>query len=289
MSGDRKNNDIFNNAGGTPGERAKMTGMPVRNTMKDDFGLDIPTELVPLPSCGKVYPEHHPLFNQEAVEIRPMTAREEDILTSRALIKKGTVITELIKSCLIDKSINPDDLVTGDRNAIMTSLRITGYGNDYNIEVDCPACGERSKQLFDLTALPLKRLTCEPVNSGQNVFEYTLPYTKKVVKFKFLDGHDETQINKLQERSKKSGNKNGNMVTLRYRHQILAVDHITDKTKIQMFIRNMPAKDSRALRAHVDAIEPGIDMKGWIECPMCGEHSEVRMPLGASFFWPDAE
>ena len=106
MSGDRKNNDIFNSAGGNAGERAKMTGMPVRNTMKDDFGLEIPTELVPLPSCGKVYPDHHPLHGQEAVEIRPMTAREEDILTSRALIKKGTVITELIRSCLINKSIN---------------------------------------------------------------------------------------------------------------------------------------------------------------------------------------
>ncbi len=286
MSGDKRKNDIFS---GAPGERAKMTGMPVRNTMKDDFGLDIPTELVPLPSGGKVYPEGSPLHMQTTVEIRPMTAREEDILTSRALIKKGTVITELIRSCLVNKAIDPHTLVAGDRNAIMTSLRITGYGSDYSAEVQCPECKEQSSQHFDLTKLPLKQLEEDPDTLGVNLFSFELPYTKKVVKYKFLDGADEAEINKLNERSKKSGSKNSNMITLRYRYQIQAVDNITDKTKIQMFIRNMPARDSRALRAHIDKIEPGIEMKSWMECPLCGEESEVRMPLGASFFWPDAE
>ena len=89
-------------------------------------------------------------------------------------------------------------------------------------------------------------------------------------------------------RSKKSGSKHSNAITLRYRYQIQGVDNITDKTKIQMFIRNMPASDSHALRKYIDSIEPGIEMKNWMECPMCGEESEVRMPLGASFFWPDA-
>ena len=286
MSGERSNNDVFS---GSPGDRAKMTGMPVRNTMKDDFGLDIPTELVPLPSSGKIYPADSPLHNKEALEIRPMTAREEDILTSRALIKKGTVITELIRSCLVDKTIDPDKMIAGDRNAIMTSLRITGYGSEYSVEVECPECEHRSKQRFDLTKLPIKRLECVPVDVGANLFEFALPFTKKVVKFKFLDGNDEQEITKLQERSKKSGRTTTNSVTLRYRFAIQAIDNITDKTKIQMFIRNMPARDSRALRAYMDKLEPGIDMKSWMACPACGEESEVRMPLGASFFWPDAE
>ena len=287
MSGENeRSNDIF---GGSPGDRAKMTGMPVRNTMKDDFGLDIPTELVPLPSGGKIYPEGSPLFGKDTLEIRPMTAREEDILTSRALIKKGTVISELIKSCLVDKTIDPTTMIAGDRNALMTSLRITGYGSEYKAEVQCPECKEMSKQAFDLSQLPIKRLETDPAEVGQNLFKFVLPFTKKTVSFKFLDGADENEISKLQERAKKSGSKNSNMVTLRYRYQIQAVDAITDKTKIQMFIRNMPARDSRALRAYIDSIEPGIEMKSWMECPMCGEESEVRMPLGASFFWPDAE
>ena len=171
MSVEKRNNDNFS---GTPGDRAKMTGMPVRNTLKDDFGLDIPTELVPLPSGGKVYAEGTPLHGKDVVEIRPMTAREEDILTSRALIKKGTVITELIRSCLTDKSIDPNTLVAGDRNAIMTSLRITGYGSEYSAEVQCPECKETSSQAFDLTKLPLKILEEDPDSIGQNLFSFTL-------------------------------------------------------------------------------------------------------------------
>lgn len=279
----RSGNDVFSD-----GQSVGAGGHQTRNVMRDDFGLDIPTELVPLPSNGKVYPVDSPLHNKEALEIRPMTAREEDILTSRALIKKGTVITELIKSCLIDKTIDPTKMISGDRNAIMTSLRITGYGADYSAEVSCPACNEISKQKFDLTELPITRLDADPLNTGTNEFEFMLPRTQKKIRFKFLDGRDEQEISKYTERSKKSGMRTSNLITLRYRYQIIAINDIVDKTKIQFFIKNMPASDSRALRAHIDSIEPGISMKSWMDCNMCGEQSEVRMPLGASFFWPDA-
>ena len=124
--------------------------MPTRNVMKDDFGFEIPVETVPLPSGGKCYDADHPLHGKDTVDIRAMTAREEDILTSKALIKKGTVISHLIKSCLIDKRVNPETLLAGDRNALMVALRVTGYGTEYKVEVDCPACGERSKHNFNL-------------------------------------------------------------------------------------------------------------------------------------------
>ena len=148
---------------------------------------------------------------------------------------------------------------------------------------------ESTKPNTEVMSDGIKKLEEDPIQLGQNLFAYTLPYTKKLVKFKFLDGSDEAEINKLQARSKKSGAKTTNLITLRYRYQIQAVDNVTDKTKIQMFVRNMPARDSRALRKHIDSIEPGIEMKSWMECTMCGEESEVRMPLGASFFWPDAK
>ena len=147
----RKGNDVF--AGqSADGKISSGWQGDSHDILKDTFGLTIPTELAPLPSKGLVYPEGHPLHLKESVEIRAMTAREEDILTNRAFIKKKSVINELIKSCLIDKSINPEDMIAGDRNAVMTSLRITGYGADYSVEVDCPNCGGRSKQAFDLGA-----------------------------------------------------------------------------------------------------------------------------------------
>ena len=279
----RNRNEVFTAA------EAQKAGFTTRNVMKEDFDFEVPTESVPLPSGGTVYPAESPLASQETLDIKAMTAKEEDILTSRTLIKKGTVISALIQSCLIDKSIDPDQMLTGDRNAVMTAIRITGYGSDYNAEVDCPACTERSKQTFSLAELPLKRLEIEPVAPGANLFEFTLPVTKKTVKFKFLTGEDEANLTTQMERRKKQGMKSDNFVTTRLHYSIVSVANVTDKTKISHFIRNMPARDSLELRKFIDKNEPGIDMKQWMDCPHCLESSEVRLPMGATFFWPDSE
>jgi len=263
-------------------------GMPTRDVMKDDFGFEVPVESIPLPSLGVVYPAESPLHGKETVDVRAMTAREEDILTSRALIKKGTVITELIKSCLIDKRIDVSTMLSGDRNALMVALRVTGYGAEYNAEVECPACQARSKQAFNLSELQIKPLTLEPITLGQNLFEVTLPITKKAVRFKFLTGADEEEIMIIQERKKKAGGMSDNLVTTRLQFCLMAVDGKVEKNLINSFIRSMPARDSLFLRQTIDQNEPGIDMKSYMDCPSCSESSEVRIPLGASFFWPDA-
>ncbi len=275
-------NEIF-------GGQGSNVGMPARNVMKDDFGFEIPVEAVPLPSRGLVYPVDSVLHALETLDIRSMTAREEDILTSRSLIKKGTVITELIKSCLINKSIDVNEMIAGDRNAIMTALRITGYGSEYKVEVDCPACSERSKQNFNLAELPIKRLEIDPVAEGANLFEFELPATKKNVRFKFLTGKDEEEITITMERKKKTGLQGENLITTRLKHSLVAVGTVNDVSKVSAFIRHMPAKDSLALRQFMDKHEPGIDMKSWMDCPHCLESSEVRLPMGASFFWPDSD
>jgi hypothetical protein len=256
--------------------------------MRDDFGFEVPIESVPLPSNGVVYSPESPLHARETIDIRAMTAREEDILTSRALIKKGTVITELIRSCLTDKRIQVQDMLAGDRNAVMVALRITGYGAEYNVEADCPKCNNRSKQEFDLAGMPIKRLQIEPVAKGQNIFEFKLPVTKKTVNFKFLTGRDEEEISTIQERAKKQGAQADNLVTTRLQYSIVSIDGNTDRGSINGFIRNLQARESMALRMFIDSNEPGIDMKAELDCPSCNEVSEVRVPLGASFFWPDA-
>jgi hypothetical protein len=268
---------------------AARTGHQVRNVMRDDFSFEVPVESVPLPSMGVVYSSDSPLFRQETIDIRAMTAKEEDILTSRALIKKGTVITHLLKSCMINKQVDPDEMLSGDRNAIMTAVRITGYGAEYAVEVECPACGEKSKQAFDLAQLPIRRLNINPVAEGANLFEFMLPVSKKRIRFKFLTGADEAELATVQERKKKQGMSTDNLVTQRLMFSIQSIDNITDKTKISMFIRNMPARDSLELRKFIDANEPGIEMKSWMDCPSCLDHSEVRLPIGAAFFWPDSD
>ena len=269
-----------------PGVDPRMPRQSVADKVKADFGLDIPQELVPLPSMGKVYPLESPCHGLEVVEIKAMTAKEEDILTSRALLKKGTVITELIKSCLIDRSIDSLQLLSGDRNALMVAIRITGYGADYNVELECPECGVKSPHSFDLSALPLKRLELEPVQLGANLFEYELPYCKKKVRFKFMTGRDEEEILFMSEKQKKLALGAESNVTTSLLYAILSIDGVSDRSKISTFVKMMPARDSLALREHIRENEPGIVMRQETICSACGHAEEVGMPLGINFLWP---
>jgi hypothetical protein len=291
MSDDREQrNAVFSAATGglPPGVDPRMPSMTSAEKVKAEFGLDIPMELVPLPSSGKVYPTGTSLHGADAVEIRPMTAREEDILTSRALLKKGTVITELIKSCLIDKTIVPNDLLGGDRNALMVAIRITGYGPEYKAEVECEECNVKTDHEFNLAELPIRRLELEPLALGMNLFQFSLPYSKKLVKFRFLTGRDEEEILALAEKQKKLGLGGESAVTTNLMHAIVSIDGVEDRMKITNFIKNMPARDSLALRNYIRDHEPGVIMKQDTSCPSCGNTAEVNMPLGANFLWPSS-
>jgi len=262
--------------------------MSAADKMKADFGWEIPVESVPLPSNGLVYPANSSLHGAETVDIKAMTAKEEDILTSKAFLKKGTVITELIRSCLVDKSIDPRDLLTGDRNALMIAIRATGYGAEYDAEIECEECGAKTSRQFDLGALPIKKLTIEPVSQGENVFQFTLPATKKVVKFRFLTGRDEEEILATGEKQKKAGLVNDSSVTTNLLYSIVSIDGIGERSKISQFVKMMPARDSLALRNYIRDNEPGVDMKQDSDCGACGHTEEVNMPLGVNFLWPSA-
>ena len=256
--------------------------------VKTEFGLEIPSERVPLPSSGLVYPESYALYNTDFVEIRPMTTREEDILTSQALLKKGTVITELIRACLVNKAINPLDLVIGDRNSLMIAIRISGYGAAYDAEIKCEACDIVNQQAFDLTQLGIKRLEIQPVSSGVNEFSFSLPRTKYDCTFKFLTGRDEEEILITQERQRKQGMNSSNLVTTNLLYTIKSINGNSDKSQISKFVHAMPAADSLALRQYMKENEPGVDMKQEITCSSCGHIEEVSMPLGVNFLWPGA-
>jgi hypothetical protein len=271
-----------------PGVDPRMPVQSAADKVKAEFGLDIPLETVPLPSSGKVYPYTSPLHGSETVEIRSMTAREEDILTSRALLKKGTVISELIKSCLVDRSVSPNELLSGDRNALMVAIRITGYGPEYKAELECTECGVKSPHEFNLAELPLRRLEIDPVSPGNNLFEFILPKTRKVVKFRFLTGRDEEEIMVMNDKQKKLGLSTEANITTNLMHSIVSIDGIDDRSKIANFIRNMPARDSLALRNYIKENEPGVTMKQETSCPSCGYSEEVTMPLGVNFLWPNA-
>lgn len=262
-------------------------GIQKHDVMQSDFGWQVPVEAVPVPSEGKVYHPNSTMHARHVLEIKAMTAQEEDILTSRALIQQGTVIKTLLESCLLDKTVDVDELLLGDKNALMVSVRITGYGSSYGATVSCPECARSSSQDFDLSLMEIKRLELEPVSPGENRFEFRLPVTGKVVQFKFLTGYDENEITTTADRRRKMMDSGAeNMVTTRLSHQIISVDNVADRNKLGMFVRNMPAQDSRKLRNYISEHEPGVDMRVWMSCPHCSADSRVALPLGSNFFWP---
>lgn len=286
MSEDRENKNAIFTQNLPPGVDPRMPRTTAVEKARADFGLEVPHELVPLPSAGKVYSADSGLHNRETIEIKAMTTKEEDILTSRALLKKGTVISELIKSCLIDKSFNPLDLLSGDRNALMVAIRITGYGPEYDVEMECGECGVKAPRSFNLAELPIKRLDVEPVIPGTNLFEFLLPMSKKAVRFKFMTGRDEEDMSVLADKQKKMNLGSESNITTALLYSIISVDGVEDKSKIANFIKVMPARDSLALRKYMRDAEPGIIMKQEVECPSCSHVEEVSMPLGVTFLWP---
>ena len=284
-----RKNQVFSGAQDAPAVSPgqSLAAMPVSNVLKDDFNYEVPVERIPLPSGGLVYPKNHPLYGVNAVDIRAMTAREEDILLSRALSKAGTTMSTLISSCLIDKRIDSKTLISGDRLAIIMGIRITGYGSSYKTSVDCQSCGAVSKNEFDLGQLDVKALEIAPTGD-ENLFEFILPMSKKRVLFKFMTGQDEEESNAVIERKQKlfPGAPEG-IVTTRLESHIVSVDGVTDKTKISRFVSSMLAGDSRALRNYIEKNEPGVNLEVEWGCVHCGHENKNTLPTGALFFWTD--
>ena len=267
-------------------------GMPIMSQsdlMKRDLNYDIPVETIPLPSKGVLYPPGHPLHMTQGVDIRAMTAKEEDILMNQGYIRKGIMVNELIRSCMLDKSVDVATLLAGDQAALMYGVRALGYGNVYTPKYKCPQCSTQSVMEIDLYKLPIKTLQISPIHQNENEFEFVLPVTKKKVRFKFLNANETKQIVDEIETKRKKGIQATNLVTARLMANIISVDGETNRTKISQFSQFMPAKDSLALRKYIDENEPMVDSKVSFACGGCGHEQDITMPLTADFFWPNIE
>ena len=272
---------------------ANRLGAPVNDGVPDFVAasskLDfvVPTEFVTLPSKGKYYPEDHPLYNVDEIEIKHMTAKEEDIIASRSLLQKGLIIDRLIESVVLDKRIKAEGLLIGDKNAIMIAARITGFGPEYPISVACPNCGLAGEHEFDLSSLgqtegdPGK---FDVTNIGNRNFEIRLPNTKAVVEVKLLTGREERKLNETMKlRAKK--NLPESMVLGMFRSFVISVNGVMNASEVSRFMENLPTRDSRYLRQAYQSIVPNVVMEQSFDCSSCGYAGEVNVPLTAEFFW----
>lgn len=242
-----------------------------------------PSEVIDLPSKGYFYPEGSPLKSGQ-IDIKYMTAREEDILTSTNLIQKGIVLDKLMDSLIVTKGVKSSDLLIGDLNAVMVATRILGYGKDYNIETQCPKCGTTIEQTVDLSQL---QTINEPTSVTSTPLTVTLPLSKSTVTLKLLTRGDELAIDKEVKALKKANGDIDSEATTRLRTMITSVDGDTSKTKIWSFVDTLLVRDVRYLREEYRKHIPDINFDIAVSCECLDEPIMTRLPIGANFFWPD--
>lgn len=244
-----------------------------------DTQQTFPTEHIELPSKGLLYPTDSPLASG-VVEMKYMTAKEEDILTNQNFIQKGIVIDKLLQSLIVDKNIKYGDLLIGDKNALLVAARVLGYGKDYEITY----AGE--PYTVDLTQLKHKEVDEALFKTGQNEFAYTLPSTGVDITFKLLSHSDEQQIEQEITGLKKINRDFSAEMSTRLKYIITSVSGNRTVADIRKFVdTGLLAVDARALRNHISKVQPDIELKFY---PESGPEGGVSIPIGLNFFWPDA-
>jgi hypothetical protein len=240
-----------------------------------------PTEIVDLPSKGLLYPKDNPLSSGK-IEMKYMTAKEEDILTNQNYIRQGVVVDKLLES-LIVSDVNYDDVLIGDKNAVLIASRILGYGQMYKFDY----AGEKHE--VDLTKLENQEIDENLITPNINQFDFTLPHSGNKITFKILSHGDEKKIEQELKGLKKINKNASPEMSLRYKHMITSINGDDNKGAIREFVDNMfLARDSKAFRDYMKKVSPDIILKFWRE-DWEGNDVEERLPIGANFFFPDAD
>ena len=240
-----------------------------------------PTEMVELPSKGYFYADGHPLSSGK-VEVKYMTAKEEDILTSQNLIQQGIVLDKLLESLVVDKSIKLDDMLIGDKNALMVAARVLGYGKEYQFTYD------GIEQSVDLSMLEPTEMDFDKFTKGQNQFNFKLPNSEREITFKLLTSGDEQKISEEIKAREKISKEQSFELTTRLKNMILSVDGNSEKAYINNFVDNeFLSRDSLAFREYLTSVTPDVNMTTKVK-NSAGKETEVVIPVTLRFFWPSA-
>ena len=249
--------------------------------MAEKFSL--PTETIELPSQGKIYDLANPL-SSGTIEMKYMTAREEDILTNINLLKQGLAVEKMLQS-LIKSPIQYEDLLLGDRNSLLIAARILAYGSEYSFQYTDSENDSKEVINVDLQTLKPKEVDTS-IYKNKNEFSFELPASKNTITFKLLTVGDEKKIDQEIKGFKKATNLQAGELTTRLKHQILSVNGDYEQKSIRDFVDNyMLAKDSNALRSYVTSITPDIDLTVSFTLSSGREITE-SLPLTVEFFFP---
>lgn len=243
------------------------------------------SEEIDLPSRGEFYPN-----GSSTVKIRPMTAREEDLLSNERLLKNGKAFDELIKACVIDwNGIEYDNLIIGDKNAILMAIRIISLGDEYDVMFLCPKCNAKMEDTISLKGdLKYKFLSEEPIISGKNEFDWVSP---KGIKFKLriLTSKDQDNIsseNKKRKQMYKANYKESPTIDVLMK-SIVSIEDMISYNDILDTLNTMPTSELRALTRYIRDLSPDYDLSYNYTCSECDETSSLMIPINVSFFWPE--
>lgn len=254
--------------------------------MFNPLSFTAPTEFVTLPSKGIGYPKGHSLHGKDSIEIRYMTAKDEDVLSNQSLIKKGVALERLLENIIVEADIDPLSLLVVDRNAILIQARGTAYGFDYEARVKCPKCDTSNEMMFDLRNPKVEGGIKENQSivtvSEEGLFSTQLPFSKFNIKFRLANGVEESKIAQILMDGREEFS-----LSEQYKEMILSIEGHSDKEIINQFVDNMPVADSVHFKMCLKHCTPSIDITEKLVCKNCSHEQEVQVPFGTDFFWPN--
>ena len=286
-----------NSRTGIPGEKTTEHSdpplgiAPIQPNSSDTGSLSVtvPTEFVELPSQGKFYPEDHPLHNESVVEIRHMTAKDEDILSSKALLKQGVAVDRFLRNVIQDKSIDINSLILGDKSAILIAARVSGFGPEYDTKLVCPVCFAHGRHTFNLDDVKVNHGNdidgLEVERNGAGNLVITTPQTNVRVECQMMTGFHEKQLLAQKRRAEKQKLPD-KVATSQMIMSTVSINGNTDKATIRRFAQDMPIKDSRYIRKAIEVCSPNIEIRDFVECLECGASTDMEVPFTTDFFWP---
>lgn len=224
----------------------------------------LPSIIVPLASAGKIYPESSPLRSGQ-IEMRYMTAYDEDILTNASYIKNGVVFDKLLESIIITPGINVNDISTFDKNGLILYSRIVSYGSDYPVQIKDPKTGNMLERVIDLKTIGFRPFDLKSDENGE--FDYDINGT--FIKFTY-----NSKLNLLDT-----------SVTEMLASIIKQVGESRSAADIEHFIRyEFLALDSRNFRLFFLENAPGLDLNYEFEGEDGGAF-KAGFQLGSDLFW----
>jgi hypothetical protein len=266
-----------------PSSRSRNNPPPPTNNI---LSFPTPTEFVELPSGGLYYLKEHRLHGVDKIEIKMMTAKEEDILLNESYLRQGVAIDKLLQSVIVDKTIRLGDLLIGDKNALLFATRISGLGPEYRVKLSCAICNASDEENFDLASLGHKVISSdeEIVKTENGTFMITLPTTKLQIEFKILDGNSEKSLDETVKKRKKYKMPEDKLLYM-MEMMVVSINGVDNRSQIKLCLEKIPASDCRYLRKSYEQVSPDMELGFDHTCSSCGITQEVTLPLTADFFW----